>query len=106
MFFFHLFFESDCAPRDLHVHTVSFPTRRSSDLRYYQKYSDAGLGEKEARYASMIEGMDKSLGDVMDYLEENDLADNTVLLFMSDNGGLSMVPPMGDRKSTRLNSSH
>ncbi|HEY9560010.1 MAG TPA: sulfatase [Anseongella sp.] len=72
-----------------------------ADKRYYQKYIDAGLGEKEARYASMIEGMDKSLGDVMDYLEENDLADNTVLLFMSDNGGLSMVPPMGGEQHTQ-----
>src|SRR3546814_7981522 len=52
-------------------------------------------------YASMIEGMDKSLGDVIDYLEENDLADNTVLLFMSDNGGLSMVPPMGGEQHTQ-----
>lgn len=33
--------------------------------------------------------MDKSLGDLMDYLDKNNLTDNTVLLFMSDNGGLA-----------------
>lgn len=72
-----------------------------ADERYYQKYIDSGLGEKEAKYASMIEGMDKSLGDVMDYLEENDLTGNTVIIFMSDNGGLSMAPPMGGRQHTQ-----
>ncbi len=59
------------------------------DERFYQKYRDDGLGETEAKYASMLEGMDKSLGDIMDYLENNDLEKNTIILFMSDNGGLS-----------------
>ena len=36
--------------------------------------------------------MDKSLGDLMDYLEKNDLMDNTIILFMSDNGGLASEP--------------
>ena len=46
-----------------------------------------GLSDKEAAYASLIEGMDKSLGDLMNWLEKNDEADNTVIIFMSDNGG-------------------
>ncbi|MDO5523186.1 MAG: sulfatase [Bacteroidia bacterium] len=59
------------------------------DMRFYQKYRDAGLSEKEAGYASLIEGMDKSLGDLMDWLENNELDENTIVIFMSDNGGLS-----------------
>ena len=59
------------------------------DSRFVEKYVAMGLDSIEARYASMIEGMDKSLGDVMDYLEEKQLAENTIILFMSDNGGLS-----------------
>ncbi len=59
------------------------------DLRYYQKYLEKGLTSKEAAYASLIEGMDKSLGDIMDWLEANNLSQNTALIFMSDNGGLS-----------------
>ena len=35
----------------------------------------------------MIEGMDKSLGDLMDWLEKNGEVDNTIVIFMSDNGG-------------------
>lgn len=63
---------------------------------YYQYYKDLGLDEREARYASMVQGMDNSLGDLMEYLEENKLEDNTIILFMSDNGGLSAQGRGGD----------
>jgi arylsulfatase A-like enzyme len=59
------------------------------DHRFYPKYKALGLSEPEARYASMIESMDKSLGDLMNYLDEKGVAGNTIILFMSDNGGLS-----------------
>ena len=61
----------------------------AEDKRFYQKYIDAGLDPKEAMYAAMVEGMDKSLGDILDNLKRHGVADNTVVLFMSDNGGLS-----------------
>jgi arylsulfatase A-like enzyme len=67
-----------------------------ADRRFYDKYLDMGLNESEARYASMIEGMDKSLGDIMDYLDLNGLAENTIILFMSDNGGFSLRPRAGE----------
>lgn len=60
-----------------------------ADSRFYPKYKAMGLEEPEARYASMVESMDKSLGDLMDYLERKGIAGNTIILFMSDNGGLS-----------------
>lgn len=72
-----------------------------ADERYFQKYRDAGLEPVEAIYASMIEGMDKSLGDVMDFLKENEIDDNTILLFISDNGGLSLAPPRGGTEHTQ-----
>ena len=40
-------------------------------------------------YAAMIETMDRSMGRVLDALDRLGLADNTVVFFMSDNGGLS-----------------
>ncbi|QZT38015.1 sulfatase [Halosquirtibacter xylanolyticus] len=61
------------------------------DDRFVQKYIDQGLSPIEAKYASMVEGMDKSLGDIMYYLKKNNLEKNTVILFMSDNGGLSAL---------------
>lgn len=61
------------------------------DDRFYQKYLDKGISKSEAKYASMIEGMDKSLGDLMDYLKEHHLDKNTIIIFMSDNGGLATM---------------
>jgi arylsulfatase A-like enzyme len=40
-------------------------------------------------YAGMVESVDESVGRVMKKLEELVVADNTVVIFMSDNGGLS-----------------
>ena len=54
------------------------------DKRYYQKYVDKGLSRNEAAYAALIEGMDKSLGDLMNWLDENKLADNTIIIFIYD----------------------
>lgn len=50
------------------------------DKRFYKKYKEKGLSDNDAAYAGLIEGMDKSLGDLMDYLEKNDLMDNTIIL--------------------------
>lgn len=43
-----------------------------------------------ARYAAMVESVDDSVGRVMEVLERCGIADNTVVLFFSDNGGLSV----------------
>ncbi len=69
------------------------------DKRFLQKYLDRGLNPIEAKYAAMVEGMDKSLGDLMEYLKEKNIDDNTIILFMSDNGGLSAVG-RGGKKHT------
>ena len=66
------------------------------DSRFFDKYLEKGMDSIEAKYASMLEGMDKSLGDIMDYLEEKEVAENTIILFMSDNGGLSAIARGGE----------
>lgn len=40
-------------------------------------------------YAGMVEAMDLAVGKVLDALDRLKLSDNTVVIFMSDNGGLS-----------------
>ena len=76
-------------PFFLYMSHYAVHTPIMGDKRFLQKYLEKGLDSTEAKYASMVEGMDKSLGDIMDYLEEKNIADNTIVLFMSDNGGLS-----------------
>jgi len=56
------------------------------DERFYEKYTSGELTDFETVYASMIEGMDKSLGDIMNLLKEKGEWENTILIFMSDNG--------------------
>ena len=46
-------------------------------------------GQKSAEYAAMIESVDQAVGRIMSALEENNIADRTVIIFTSDNGGLS-----------------
>lgn len=57
------------------------------DPRFVEHYPD--IPAVEAAYASLIEGMDKSLGDLMTNVERHGLTNKTIVLFMSDNGGLS-----------------
>lgn len=40
-------------------------------------------------YAAMVEALDRSVGQVLDTLEETGQADNTIVVFLSDHGGLS-----------------
>ena len=68
------------------------------DERFAPHYRAAGLDDTEAAYASLIEGVDKSVGDLLDLLDELQIADETLVVFTSDNGGLShdrrsMSPP-------------
>lgn len=67
------------------------------DKRFLQKYLDKGMDSTEAKYASLVEGMDKSLGDVMQYLEQNQMDKNTIIIFLSDNGGLSATARGGEK---------
>ena len=68
----------------------------SKDPRFFDRYKkEMGLDAGQSRFSSMVEGVDKSLGDVLDYLEAHHIADNTIIIFMSDNGGNADVKSKG-----------
>ena len=48
-----------------------------------------GLHRTEAAYGTMIESVDAALGRILDRLDHHGIADNTIVVFTSDNGGLS-----------------
>jgi arylsulfatase A-like enzyme len=84
-------------PFFLHFAHYAIHTPIMGDKRFLQKYYAKGMDSTEAKYASLIEGMDKSLGDVMQYLEQNQLDKNTLIIFLSDNGGLSATTRGGEK---------
>ena len=53
------------------------------------KYLQRGLPLREARIYGMVERIDRNLDRLLKRLAELNLAENTVVLFMSDNGGVS-----------------
>ena len=67
------------------------------DNRFVEKYKNIGLENSEIKYASMVESMDHALGVVLDELKKNNILENTIVVFMSDNGGLSAVARDGKR---------
>lgn len=81
---------SDKQPFFLYMSHYAVHAPFKADKRFVQKYIEKGLSQKEAEYASLIEGMDKSLGDLMDWVENKGIEKNTIIIFMSDNGGYSV----------------
>ena len=45
----------------------------------------------ERTYAAMLRGLDRGIGQVLTALEENDLEENTIVIFTSDNGGANYL---------------
>jgi arylsulfatase A-like enzyme len=45
-----------------------------------------------AVYAAMIDSMDQGIGQILKQLDESGAADNTLVLFLSDNGGCAEIP--------------
>ena len=47
------------------------------------------LNQRNAKYASMVHATDNNVGKIIKYLKKNELYDNTLIVFTSDNGGLT-----------------
>lgn len=55
--------------------------------KYVAMYRGKVKDERLARYCGALTCMDEAIGDVMNLLEKNKIADNTLIVFLSDNGG-------------------
>lgn len=58
----------------------------NSDPRFAANYRDSGKPEPAQAFATLIEGMDKSLGDLLDHLDALGVAKDTLIFFLGDNG--------------------
>ncbi len=52
-------------------------------------------------YAAVVDGMDQAIGNVLDTLDEEGIADNTIVLFFSDNGGAAYATGGADNVPLR-----
>lgn len=57
-----------------------------SDPRFAPSYLESGKSKPAQAFATLVEGMDKSLGDLLDHLESVGQAENTLIFFLGDNG--------------------
>jgi arylsulfatase A-like enzyme len=80
------------------VHT---PIQAKNDLTEKYKDKPGSNGHDNPKYAAMIDSMDQSVGRIMEALDELKIADNTVVVFFSDNGGYGPVTSMAPLKGAK-----
>lgn len=73
---------------NLWYHTVHSPIEAPADAIERYRPKRPGKHHKDPTYAAMVERMDFNVGRVLDKLAETDLADKTIVIFTSDNGGV------------------
>lgn len=65
----------------------------------YRNRVDPNNPQRNPVYGAMVESLDEGVGRVLNALEECDLLDKTIIVFFSDNGGISWgAPGSGDSK--------
>ena len=57
---------------------------------------------KSRTFAAMVDSMDQAIGRILKSVEARGDADNTIVLFMSDNGGVNNVGDNGDQRGAKL----
>ncbi|MHC4156541.1 MAG: sulfatase-like hydrolase/transferase [Planctomycetota bacterium] len=71
-----------------------FKAKKDKIRKYEAKKETQGEERINPVYAAMVESADESVGRVMKKLQETGLTDRTVIIFMSDNGGVKKVTSM------------
>jgi arylsulfatase A len=66
------------------------PIQGRKDLvDYFKEKVDTSAVHKNPTYAAMVKSLDLSVGRVLEALEKTGVAENTLVVFISDNGGLT-----------------
>lgn len=70
-------------------YAVHDPLQAKADLiARYEKTSDPSNPQNNPEYAAMIDSLDQGVGKVMDALKSSGQDQNTIMVFVSDNGGV------------------
>ncbi len=73
----------------LPYYTVHTPIQPRADLLAAAEARPPGTLHTHARYAAMVEALDENIGRLLAALDELELSDRTLVVFTSDNGGMS-----------------
>jgi uncharacterized sulfatase len=57
--------------------------------RIFEKYADKGLPVPVAKYYANVEWFDETNGQLINYLEQNNLRENTLIVYVTDNGWIN-----------------
>lgn len=90
----------DDAPFYLHFAPYALHTPFQSNPKYAANYADSGKKKPAQAYATLVESMDKALGQLMDTLEKQGVAENTLIIFLGDNGGDAPLGPTHEHNSS------
>jgi uncharacterized sulfatase len=69
--------------------------------RLLDKYRDSTQSESVAKYRAMVEWFDETCGQLMTHLDEQGLTDNTIVVYVADNGWLQNENGNGFVRSKR-----
>jgi arylsulfatase A-like enzyme len=61
--------------------------------RLLKKYEGTGVAAPIARYYAMIEWLDETVGELLDHLDRKKLGENTLVVYLSDNGWIQSPDP-------------
>ncbi len=62
--------------------------------RLLEKYTAAGRPIELARYYAMVDWFDETCGELLNYIDGKGLGDNTIILYVTDNGWIQLTPDM------------
>ena len=68
---------------------------------YKQPYLDKGIEEPRASFYGMISNIDENVGRILKQLDDRGLSDNTLVIFMTDNGSAAGYVPAGPRGAAK-----
>jgi arylsulfatase A-like enzyme len=101
--------EIDAAVKDekpffLYLSHYAIHTPIIEDERFGKNYPN--MNKRQRAYATLVEGADKSLGDVMKHIEKLGIAKNTLVIWTADNGGLRNNAPLKGLKNDAYEGGH